>query len=283
MTPADPTAPHASADDLRDPAAAAHAAPATAPPDRDLFGRTPTGRPDWSHRRGEPRQFALAWTLFLIATTSFMFLMLGNGVAFSSSIARYAVTGVLYTLMAGILLLWPMTRLAQAPPRDPLMAVVKDILVLVLPLQAILWPQVPLARWSLPLVATIAGWTALWTVAWGACLSVAFAELLRRGPDRASPLLRSMVMAALIGVCLLPALAPWLARLAPGLAGVADVLWSLGPITGLHNLIAPRTTHETFLLPLPEQTVALQRLAAIALLAWVAAIPLVLARRPAAA
>lgn len=145
--------------------------------DLDLFGRpAPEGR-DWSHRRGEPRIFAFFWTLYLLAATVAAFWAVGAPGAHDALALRPASRSVLAAISVGIALLWPMTRLSQLLPglrtRRIAKAVWQDMIVLVVPAHAIIWPQVAMAAWPVDVVSALAASVTAWTVLLGALLAIA--------------------------------------------------------------------------------------------------------------
>lgn len=149
------------------------------PPDRDIFGHKPRNRPDWSHRRGEPRFLALVWTVFLLLATLAAFATVGTGGAGNVDAYRPAARGLLVTVAVGVALLWPMMRLAQAVPAGGLrgcaVATMRDLVVIFVPMQAVIWPQALLARWPLDAVTAIAACFAVWAVLIGGVLAVLLA------------------------------------------------------------------------------------------------------------
>jgi len=144
----------------------------TKKPDLDLFGRASKTQPDWSHRRGEPRWFALMWTVFVL--TSAMIALASAGGPFGGSFESYqpALRLLLLGLGTGVALLWPATRLSQEPPEGGLggaaSAMLKDFVVVQVPVQAVLLPLVVLARWPLGVVLTLG----LFALAWGVMVSM---------------------------------------------------------------------------------------------------------------
>src|SRR5437867_4288680 len=81
----------------------------------------PRPRPDpWSHRRGEPRLFAFLWTLFLFAATGITFMTAVSLGGNSADVMRPATRALLALTGAGVVLLWPMVRLSQAPDEHPI-------------------------------------------------------------------------------------------------------------------------------------------------------------------
>jgi hypothetical protein len=90
---------------------------------------------------------------------------------------RPAARSVLAAIAVGVALLWPMTRLSQerpsSRPRRIARAVAQDILVLVVPAQAIIWPQVAMAAWPLGVVGALSVSLAAWAALLGALLAFA--------------------------------------------------------------------------------------------------------------
>jgi len=122
--------------------------------------REPPARGDrWAHRRGEPRTFALLWSAYLLLSailTVFAAPILGQ----SGADAYLAPARALLALAAvGSTILWPMTRLSQAPPRRPARAALVDWFVLALLMQAVIWPLTILPGGAL---ARPLPWPALW-------------------------------------------------------------------------------------------------------------------------
>jgi hypothetical protein len=149
----------------------------TTAPDLDVFGHAaPAGR-DWSHRRGEPRIFAFFWTLYLLLATIAAFWSIGAPRTHDPLALRPAARAVLAAISIGIAVLWPMTRLCQERPsarlRRTARAVTQDVLVLLVPAQAIIWPQVAMAGWPVSVVAALSASLAAWTVLLGALLALA--------------------------------------------------------------------------------------------------------------
>lgn len=118
----------------------------------------------WSHRRGEPRNFAFLWAIYL---------MLGSIIALGVVLAGGIVTldayqplsrGLVVTLAVGVMVFWPLMRLSQAAPDEGApIAVLKDLAIVLIPLQAVVWPQMVLARWNPDIVLA----TSLAMTGWG--------------------------------------------------------------------------------------------------------------------
>lgn len=150
------------------------AAPACKP-DRDIFGNTPVAHPDWSHRRGEPRVLALIWMIYLMGVTAIMFMTVSDALFVSSAITRPAARAMILATAAGIALLWPAIRLAQQPPENPVRDVFRDLFVLLIPAQAVIWPHAlrVLANWPLPVLLGIAATLGAWALVVGGVLAMA--------------------------------------------------------------------------------------------------------------
>lgn len=155
-------------------------------PDLDLFGRPAPRGGDWSHRRGEPRIFAFFWTLYLLLATIGAFWSVGAPRTHDPAALRPAARAVLAAITVGIALLWPMTRLSQERPAMRLRrisrSVWQDLLVLLVPAQAIIWPQIAMAAWPVAVVGALAASMAAWGLLLGGLLAVALtADRVGRG------------------------------------------------------------------------------------------------------
>lgn len=147
-----------------------------AAPDRDLLGRVPKRHPNWDHRRGEPRTFALIWTVFLMLATLVMFASMSAALVVTVDIYRPATRILLTTITAGIVLIWPMIRLSQVrPPGSVLPHAARDVLIVLVPVQALIWPQSLrlLGDWTLERCAAIAACQGAWAILVGGLLAMA--------------------------------------------------------------------------------------------------------------
>ncbi|MGH7244521.1 MAG: hypothetical protein ACREJD_14005 [Phycisphaerales bacterium] len=117
----------------------------------------------WSHRRGEPRNFAFLWAIFLMLSS-----IIALGVVLAGGIVTLDAyqplsRGLVVTLAIGVMIFWPLMRLNQAAPEDGApIAVLKDLAIVLIPLQAVVWPQMVLARWTPDVVLA----TSLAMIAW---------------------------------------------------------------------------------------------------------------------
>lgn len=138
-------------------------------------------RDRWSHRRGEPRTFAFLWAIFLmLASIGALGSVVAGGVISLDSYQPLSRV-LLLVVTVGVLVFWPLVRLCQERPAEgSLSSVSKDLIVLLVPLQAVVWPQMALARWSFDVVLATACALASWGLLVGAVLVLA----LRRDGTR---------------------------------------------------------------------------------------------------
>jgi hypothetical protein len=205
-------------------------------PDRDLFGKAPRRHPNWDHRRGEPRTFALAWTIFLMLATLVMFASMSAALVVTVEIYRPATRILLTTITAGIVLLWPMVRLSQAAPSGsaaPHLA--RDLLIVLIPVQALIWPQSLrlLGGWPIERCAALAACQGAWAVVVGgvAALALALDPVGRRvGPARG--VWMGLIAVIVIGV---PLVQVGLGSIGAGATPTAAMMAS--PLTGAWDLM----------------------------------------------
>ncbi len=180
----------------------------------------------WAHRKGEPRILALMWAMYLMGgalTTIFAVRSLG---APTPDRYSYACRAMVIIVAVGATVLCPMTRLSQAPPRRPLRATVLDLIAILAPVQAVIWPMKLLTNWWWDVVAGLNLLMASWTVMIGA--------IVLRGCVSSSGLVRAVLtvlVVVLVGgapaVSLIveasgaPALPGWWAMLSPVTATLA--------------------------------------------------------------
>lgn len=206
--------------------------------EKDIFGRVPRDRPDWSHRRGEPRVFALIWMLYLMGVTGLMFASLSDAFFVSPAITRPAARGMLLATMAGVMLLWPAVRLSQRPAERPVRSVLRDLFVVLIPAQAVIWPHAlrELGDWSMGVLVALAGVFAAWSLVVAGLLAMADSG---RGAGRA----RWAWMLVLLVLCLgAPSYAvAWgQIRMAPGLPSDVRPGWMLSPLTAVLEVTRDR-------------------------------------------
>lgn len=201
-------------------------------------------KPDrWAHRRAEPRFFAFVWTSYIFGATALTLLSLAGGVM-SPDITRPAARSLLSLVAAGIVLIWPLVRLSQEWPRgafstDGVVSGLKDLFVVIVPTQAVIWPQWWMTGWPLPVVATVAAMLASWAVLVGGILAIAAAM---SGPERPAARGRAVWMGAFVLLALAgPGAAFIAAAPADGAAGPRpSVLMMTSPIGAVHELTRDR-------------------------------------------
>lgn len=177
-----------------------HAAEAAAMPLPEL---SPPRRVDrWAHRRVEPRGLALFWTLYLLGVTVVCFWTPATSAGLDALAGRYSSRLVLTAVTFGFTVLWPMLRLCQVfPGEGGMRSVMKDLVVIVVPTQAVVWPLTFLAVWPPMVAASLAASTLAWTLVTGALLAMA---LGRGGGPRGSALRRVVWMIVIVAATARP-------------------------------------------------------------------------------
>lgn len=156
--------------------------------ERDVFGRVPKDRADWSHRKGEPRVLVLAWTIYLMVAVIGMFGSLAATRGLTPDVMRTATRGLFVASAVGLAVLWPMVRLSQRIPGGRLAAEgLRDVLVIVAPVQAVIWPQSLwfLAAWPLDVALAVSGVLIAWSLVIAGLIAIGWAALRALGerPD----------------------------------------------------------------------------------------------------
>jgi len=211
--------------------------------ERDIFGKEPPGELiDWSHRKGEPRVFALLWMIFLLATTAFMFARLAKGYSISPSLSRPASREMLVIIALGMSVLWPMTRFSQTIPRPSIVAAsLRDMIVILIPMQAIIWPQrlIVLGGWSSPVVVALALHTAAWALLIAGVVSIG--SILIAGSNHHNRTRVLVMLASLLVVFVVPLIELITLKGAPISPAHANLGWMLSPVTGILEITADRS------------------------------------------
>lgn len=206
----------------------------------------------WAHRRGEPRVFALAWTIFLFAATLATFVAAQSASGGDRGLVRAAAQMLVFASALGVTVLWPMVRLSQWPDGRPVWGSLRDLVVLLVPLQAMLWPQAMwwLARWPAPVIVALDLLLLCWGVLVGGLLAWCQALRLRalRDPDPARAWGPARSAGAMVLFVLLAGAG------AAGALGGGPLLtggdltppawrpgWMLSPLTGVFEITRDRT------------------------------------------
>ena len=122
----------------------------------------------WAHRKGEPRLFALFWCIFLMLSALLTLFAVRNLGAPTSLQHQRGAKAMLTLVVVGICVLWPLTRLSQASPERQSRATLFDLLVLLLPVQGVVWPMPILTNWRWSVVGGLVTMLCCWTLLIGA-------------------------------------------------------------------------------------------------------------------
>lgn len=184
----------------------------------------------WAHRKGEPRIFALFWSAYLMISSLLTLFAIKSTTIPTTQQYAIGCASLITLIVLGCTILWPLCRLSQAAPRHALGATLADLLVLLLPVQAIIWPLPVLTHWHIEVVAALSLLVFSWTALIGAIIAWAI-------PARET-LTRSTAMALCIAVVAAgPAFCGW--WLSTGHPTPPPALMMLAsPLTGVWELIS---------------------------------------------
>jgi hypothetical protein len=231
-------------------------------------------RDRWAHRRVEPRLLAFLWTMYLFAATGLTLASVRQGWYITPDVYRPAARVLLASLALGVTVLWPMVRLSQEPwpgRQGPATQATKDLIVILMPAHAVIWPQAWLTGWPLEVVAALAAAITAWAVLTGGILTVAQAGLQRAGAaptgaTRAVWMLIFIVIAfaGTLGAAISgPALDPRVRTPAR-----ADETLMLSPVTAVFELARDRSYTGRPAAVVTRHWVAIGVTAAAAVVAW---------------
>jgi hypothetical protein len=235
----------------------------------------------WAHRRGEPRTFAFLWTLFLFAATATTFLAVLSSGSSSPDVMRPATRILLAVTATGIVLVWPMIRLSQTADRNPIIGVAQDLVVILIPVQAVIWPQWLgwLGRWPFEVIAAVAALAVAWAVLTGSLLALAQASHLRAaarvagdGPVRWPAWKWMLVFIALAVAGMIPALLT--SSAAPSHLDQESLrpAWMLCPALGVFEITRDRAWRGVSAAVTPGHWLTLGGIALASLPWWLAAL-----------
>lgn len=220
----------------------------------------------WAHRRGEPRNFAFLWAIYL---------MLGSIIALGVVLAGGIITldayqplsrGLIVTLAIGVMIFWPLMRLSQAAPEESApIAVLKDLAIVLIPLQAVVWPQMVLARWTPNIVLA----TSLAMIAWAFLIGGMMAMGTRSNRTWRSAWMAAIVMLVLGGAAvsvLAGQVSPDLLR--PTRPGAAPALVLASGAGLVADISADRSWSGSWALAMPEHWRAIWCTFAAAAIVW---------------
>lgn len=205
--------------------------------DTDLFGRAPKTRKDWSHRRGEPRGLALGWTLYLMGATVGSLAPVMRVSRVDSTVYRPAARLLMVLIVVGGCVLWPMLRASQDRPGSPGRDVFRDLLILLVPALTLVWPQVLLAGWPVPIVGAVS----LLMVGWFSFVGAWLCLLYGRDEWGSGPRLAAAVVPALV-TCVLPGVL-WFGGVMSASPPALEVTpgWMWTPGTAVWELVRDRS------------------------------------------
>ncbi|MCA9276818.1 MAG: hypothetical protein KDA29_12385 [Phycisphaerales bacterium] len=208
--------------------------------DRDIFGNAPKHHRDWSHRRGEPRVFALIWMLYLMGAMLVMFMQLNRSHTISYEIVRPAARVMLLIVVIGFSVLWPMLRLSQHHPRrGHVWFALRDAIVLFVPLQAILWPLATgvLTHWPVPVVAAMSLLCGSWMLLIAGVLALAMRSIAYNDTPTMRCIWMGLIILVVVGAPMIGATGT---PMPPAPVNQPRVGWLLSPITGVLEILRDR-------------------------------------------
>lgn len=188
----------------------------------------------WAHRKGEPRPFALLWAVYLGAGALLTIFAVSRITIPSTAQFVYACRAMLVMANLGVVVLWPMTRLSQQFPARPARSVFIDLLIVLVPIQAVIWPMPVLAHWSLGVTAAQSASCAAW-----ACLVASILLVAMRHPTHWG---RTLSMLACLGVALV-APAMLIVPVVLNRPASADTLLWFSPLTTPYVISAAPSGH----------------------------------------
>ncbi len=171
-----------------------------------------------------------------------------------ADVYRPAARRLIVLVAIGLVVLWPLLRLAQhAPARRPVGSVLRDAAVLLVPLALLLLPQSTLAVWPLGVVAWLLAWLATWTLAVGALVAAVYTlahaggragAASDTGPGPGSSGGPRVIVALIVSVAAAWPVA-WLAGTPGSLSAWRDTLepawpWLASPVLGAYDVVADR-------------------------------------------
>lgn len=219
--------------------------------------------------------FALLWI-------AYVFTAVAGSVLWLATAGRYTATGygpaariMLIVLMAGVVLVWPMTRLSQLRPAKSgraagglgggvLTSVLLDVWVVLLPVQLVIWPLLYIASWPMRVIGPVAVVFVLWTLVAGGVQAIALTsgkpDVDRNGRPRSAG--RTLAMLVLV-------VASMSAPAAIGVLGASTPSWvmMLSPFTSLPALTGTGLSGPPGPVS-PEQRLALTGLGALVAGLW---------------
>lgn len=139
-------------------------------------GLRTTANDPWAHRKGEPRPLALLWSLYLMASALTTLLRVRSLTMPTTEQFAFGCRSMVLMTLIGVALLWPMVRLSQQFPARRGRALAADLLVMLAPVQAVVWPMGLLTHWSLEVTGALAASVGSWALFSAGMLAWAWRE-----------------------------------------------------------------------------------------------------------
>ncbi|MEL6796597.1 MAG: hypothetical protein AAFO89_07200 [Planctomycetota bacterium] len=221
----------------------------------------PRGQRDpYAHRRGEPRGFTVLWLAYLFLVAGAVYASIGNP-AFASAEGYRLASKVLLTMVGiGVLTVWPALRLAQsAAVAGGVSATLRDVAIVLIPMQALIWPQSLITGWGVASVSVVALMLVAWTLIVGALIAIATGPArghpralgaLSESPHAVSPAART---GAMVAILVLGVSGPLISALLPqSEAELRSTLLMCSPVSAPWELFADRSWMGRRAVTLPE-------------------------------
>lgn len=180
----------------------------------------------WAHRKGEPRPLAIFWSIYLMGAA---LLTLFRVRSLSMPSTEQFVTGcrgMIVMVAIGLFVLWPMTRLSQEFPARSARSLLSDLGVLLIPVQAVVWPMPLLTHWSWSVTGALALLLISWSIVAAGVLRLAHAQRFPRGVACAITLLLGSAGPLIAFFITLPAPLDRLARLVSPFTGSFELTFA---------------------------------------------------------
>lgn len=191
----------------------------------------------WAHRRGEPRLFAFFWTAYVLMAVAGSLTWVARFTTITASTYGPAARIMLVVVAVGMIVLWPMTRLSQASPRQhPVLAVFLDLIVVQAPVQVVVWPLIVLAGWPRDIVAGLAAMFVSWGVLTGGLVALGLSGQAMESPGvprlwgRAAWMVAALTLG--FGAVVLQGVMTGLGYLPPGWVVMSSPVTAIPALTG---------------------------------------------------
>lgn len=185
---------------------------------------------------------ALLWMIYLMVVTALMFSTLSDARTVSSSISRPAARESIVLIMCGVCLLWPALRLSQAVPvRGVVNASLRDSVVILIPLVAVLWPHrlIVLGGWTNEVLIALTAHAAAWVVLTSGALALALVAVSVSKHER---VVRGVGLGAIaLGMLLVPGIELLTQSGVRVDVRSAHMGWMLSPVTGVLEITRDRS------------------------------------------